>query len=118
MQFDKGLLDFPAERVGLILRDGTNIELDNICASPNEGFEVRGADLLRYLNDATATWHTHPDETSNLSHGDYSSFLNLPDLLHHIVGTDGVTTYAVKNGKVVREGLSLWPAGETTPGTD
>ncbi len=114
MLFAKDLLNSPKERVGFVLDDSTIIEVENICADPEEGFEVRGEDLLRYIDDAVATWHTHPGETSNLSYGDHHSFLNYPDLLHHIIGTDGVTTYAVRNGKVIREGSSLWPSEDVT----
>ena len=112
MLFDKGLLDSPKERVGLLLSDGTSVELQNICDNPEEGFEVSGLELLSHISDAVATWHTHPGERSNLSHGDHHTFLNYPDLLHHIVGTDGVATYAVQMGKVVREGFSVWPSEE------
>lgn len=101
MPFDRSFLDSENERVGLLLCDGQLVELTNICSEPTEGFEVRGDELLPYLPKAVATWHTHPGESSNLSHGDYSTFLNYPDLRHHIVGTDGVSTYEVKNGKVI-----------------
>lgn len=90
------------ERVGLVLKDGTVVELENICHDPKNGFEVDAAELVKYYSDAVATWHTHPDATSNLSVGDLQSYLNYPELTHYLVGTDGVATYFVENGRVLR----------------
>jgi proteasome lid subunit RPN8/RPN11 len=90
------------ERVGFVLKDGSIVEVANICADPENGFEVSGEDLLRYEDRIAATWHTHPNERSNLSVGDHHSFLNYPDLLHHIIGNDGVSSYEVKDQKVFK----------------
>lgn len=94
------LYEGPNERVGFILKTGEIVEVDNICAEPTEGFDVRGADIIRYTPIAVATWHTHPDEDSNLSAGDFQSFLNWPDLEHYIIGNDGVTKFRVEDGDV------------------
>lgn len=88
--------------MGLILNTHKIIELDNICDIPTEGFQVRVEDLLPFEDDMIATWHTHPNQDSNLSVNDYRTFLNYPDLRHYIVGTDGVAEYTVENGKVMR----------------
>lgn len=89
------------ERVGFVSREGAIIEVENVCHDPVNGFEIRGEDLVTHGEEASATWHTHPGVDSNLSFGDYRSFLNYPTLTHYIVGTDGVTGYVVENGKVV-----------------
>lgn len=100
------------ERVGFVLKDGSTVEISNICQDPKNGFDVDGADLLRYLDDAVATWHTHPNATSNLSVGDLQSYLNYPELTHYIAGTDGVATYYVENGRVLRKDESIEAATE------
>jgi proteasome lid subunit RPN8/RPN11 len=106
MPFDKDSLlsyldnDGP-ERVGFILQDGQIIEVANVCHDPVNGFEVSGEELIKYEDVAVASWHTHPNTDSNLSFGDYTSFLNYPKLAHYIVGTDGVACYTVENGKVL-----------------
>lgn len=39
---------------------------------------------------------------ANLSGEDYQAFINWPQLLHHIIGNDGVRTYEVRrNGAIV-----------------
>lgn len=106
MQFDRNSLQpFNSgkdERVGLVLKDGTIIELKNICQDPENGFEIDGADFLQYENDVAATWHTHPGTTCNLTMEDHNFFLNYPTLDHYIVGNDGVARYYVEKGKVLR----------------
>lgn len=94
--------DTGIERVGFILDNDTIVEVANICVDSENGFEVRGDDLLRYEDYIKASWHTHPGESSNLSTGDLQSFLNYPNWLHHIIGSDGVATYVVQAGKVIR----------------
>jgi hypothetical protein len=88
------------ERVGFIVDDEV-VEVENICPKPVSGFQVSGADLLKYGDVASASWHTHPGSTSNLTTEDYETFLAYPKWQHHIVGNDGVTTYYVENGKVL-----------------
>lgn len=92
------------ERCGLVLDDGSVIELQNVAAQPEEAFEISDEDLIQYEEHTVASWHTHPGQTSQLSFDDYEGFLMWPDLKHHIIGNDGLTIYAVKNGKVVIDG--------------
>lgn len=89
------------ERVGFVLDDGAIIEVENICSDKENGFEVKGEDLLRHYDRIVATWHTHPGQSANLSVGDQTSFLNYPEWIHHIIGSDGVSTYKVQGGKVI-----------------
>ncbi len=96
------LVDSQVERVGLVLRDGTVVELENVCENPAEGFEITGSDYLTYEHVAVASWHTHPASGCNLSMGDMQTYLNYPELRHYIAGTDGVAEYFVEAGKVLR----------------
>jgi hypothetical protein len=88
------------ERVGFIVNDEI-VEVANICSDPVNGFEVSGADILKYAGVASATWHTHPGQRFNLTVSDYKSFVQHPKLQHFIVGTDGVGAYVIQNGKVL-----------------
>jgi proteasome lid subunit RPN8/RPN11 len=92
----------PNERCGFILTDGTIVEIDNIAPEPDRSFIASGEAILKYVDLAVATWHTHPDASSNLSPGDAETFRFWPHCLHHIVGTDGVSTYRVVNHVVMR----------------
>ena len=74
----------------------------NTCPDPRNGFQVSGDDLLRYDGQIVATWHTHPDASSNLSVGDYDSFMNWPEWRHYIAGDDGVAEYYVEDGALLR----------------
>jgi proteasome lid subunit RPN8/RPN11 len=91
------------ERVGFLLETGEVVEVKNICVDPINGFEVSGADLLKYEDTAVASWHTHPGDTydANLTEADRQSFLAYPNMCHYIVAQDGVRCYAVKDEKVV-----------------
>lgn len=100
----------PAERVGLVLRDGSVIELPNISTLPEESFLVDPVDLLNHEDEMVATWHTHPRTPATLSGEDYQTFLMWPDLLHIIIGTDGVRGYKVVNGAVVNDARQDHPA--------
>lgn len=91
------------ERIGFVLKTGEIVEVANICQDPADGFEFSGADLLKYADDAEASWHTHPGLPSNLSVADHQGFLNYPDLIHYIVGEDGVAKYIVQKGRVLRD---------------
>lgn len=93
--------DDEVEHVGFILSHGKVIEVENISEEPDKSFDVSGADILKYENDAVGTWHTHPKADSNLSVGDMETFLMWPDLEHYIVGIDGVTKYIVRDGEVL-----------------
>lgn len=96
------LLTGTKERVGFVLADASLVEVDNICSEPEQGFEVSGADLLKYERTAIATWHTHPGATSVLSTNDYRAFSNYRKLKHYIIGTDGVQCYAFVDGLLVK----------------
>lgn len=89
------------ERGGIILSDGTVVELQNLMSEPTEGCVFDPAELLPYEDRMAATWHTHPTSTAALSGMDWDSFLGWPDLLHAIIGTDGVRWYAVKGMAVL-----------------
>lgn len=91
------------ERVGFVLKNGKIVEVDNVCEKPEEGFDVRGEDILKYTPQAKATWHTHPNADSNLSANDYETFMNWPELDHYIVGTDGVRRFYVEAGELLTE---------------
>lgn len=90
------------ERGGLILKDGSVIEFKNVAEVPKEGFlpEIT-VDLLAHLDNALATWHTHPGASANLSVEDWETFTQWPDHAHAIVGTDGVRWYRVERGVVI-----------------
>lgn len=90
------------ERVGFILTDGEVVEVQNICPEPDQGFEVRGEDLVLYEDRIAATWHTHPGQDSNLSVNDHQGFIENPGFVHFIVGEDGVSEYYVEKGIVKR----------------
>lgn len=89
------------ERVGLILKSGEIIELENVAADPLTGATISLEDLLRYEDDAAATWHTHPAAPSNLSMDDYEAFKNWPHLKHYIIGLEGVRCFRVAGGRVL-----------------
>lgn len=96
------LTDGP-ERVGFVLKTGEVVEVQNICAHSDNGFEVSGADLVKYHDQVAATWHTHPSQNSNLSTNDWYGFRNYPEWLHLIIGTDGVSSYRVDQGRVLTD---------------
>lgn len=83
------------ERCGFVLGDGTIIEVQNVCSNPAEGFDISAEDIILYTEEhgATCTWHTHPNQSSNLSGEDYIMFNAWPNLKHMIVGSDGVKGY-------------------------
>lgn len=85
------LLQGEMERGGLILTDGTVVEIDNLCQDPTEGYLPNTEQLVASIDDAAATWHTRPGATANLSVEDWETFVNWPDHLHAIVGTDRVS---------------------------
>ncbi len=89
------------ERVGFILKTGEIVEVENTSIEPKQAFDVSGADIVKYTPIAVATWHTHPDQDSNLSFEDFQAFLNWPELEHYIIGTDGITKYIVDDGEVL-----------------
>jgi proteasome lid subunit RPN8/RPN11 len=89
------------ERVGFILPRGKIIECTNISETPEKGFNVSDQDILKYGDDAVATWHTHPKADNNLSAMDMETFLVWSNLDHYIVGTNGVRKYVIQDGEVL-----------------
>jgi hypothetical protein len=88
------------ERGGVVLDDGTIVELTN--HSPDDdGYAPDAADLLPYVDRLSGTWHTHPTTTANPSVEDAETFAMWPELTHYIVGTDGVRAYRIKHGAVI-----------------
>lgn len=100
------LLEFYAstgpERIGLILKDGSIVELENVANEPDRAFLFKADDLLRYEGSAWGSFHTHPNKSSNLSGLDYEGFKSWSSLKHFIIGNDGVACYIVTpNGEVM-----------------
>lgn len=97
------------ERIGFILEDNSVVELVNAHDDPEAGAQFLSEELFAYLYDpdrdqeVVATWHTHPNQSSNLSGEDYTAFLNYPELDHYIIGNNGVSSYYVEDG-VVKNG--------------
>lgn len=89
------------ERCGLILKGSKIVELENIAPEPEKGFEISSNDIIKYEDEMVGSWHTHPDHDSNLSEKDYLGFLMWPNLKHYIIGTNGVSSYIVKDGIVI-----------------
>lgn len=81
------------ERCGLILKDGTIVEIANVADDPVTSYRMNAAEVVLHLDETVATWHTHPDDDPNLSGADYAGFLSWPHLEHYIVGR--------RNGKIV-----------------
>lgn len=86
------------ERCGFIV-DGSIVEVENVAATPEEGFAISVDDVMKYSEVAQGTWHTHPDESSNLSGEDYSMFTMWKDLYHIIIGNDGLKVYQFSKEK-------------------
>jgi proteasome lid subunit RPN8/RPN11 len=93
------------ERCGLILKDGTILELVNVHDTPERGYRMDPTAALPHLENLTGTWHTHPDSDPNLSEEDYAGFLAWPDLEHYIIGRRNgqlaVSKYIVEEGMVI-----------------
>lgn len=86
------------ERCGLILVDGTAVQVDNIHPQPERGFMMPAQVLIKHGDELAGTWHTHPGQSAVLSQEDYAGFSQWPQLTHYIVGTDGVRAYSVVDG--------------------
>lgn len=82
------------ERVGFI-GDNKIFEVENRAENPLIGFYVTPQDIITYTEEKKcwATWHTHPGQDCNLSGEDSKMFLQWPDLVHFIIGNDGVKVY-------------------------
>lgn len=100
---DKLLPDDINERCGLILSDGTIIEVPNKHPHRTKAFMIGVKDMHEAGDALIATWHTHPGQTSALSQDDYLGFTAWPHLLHYIVGTDGVRCYKADSTGVISE---------------
>ena len=88
------------ERCGFVI-DGAIFELPNIHPEPTEGFEIDAGEILRYIDQIEAIWHTHPGSSSVLSGADKDYMEMWPKVSHFVVGEDGITEYKVENGVVV-----------------
>ena len=91
--------DVGVERTGFILQDGSIVEVRNICDDPEDGFLIADEDVLKYAEQSYGFWHTHPGVTSNLSGDDYTTFAAWRNLIHFIVGKDGVRAYQFDKAK-------------------
>jgi proteasome lid subunit RPN8/RPN11 len=89
------------ETGGVILNDGSIVEIPSIHPEPNTGYQPDPVVLLALIDQLAGTWHTHPGATSNLSVEDAETFVNWPDLTHAIIGTDGVRWYRAKGSAVI-----------------
>jgi proteasome lid subunit RPN8/RPN11 len=93
----------PSERIGFVMPDGSIIETINISMNPANTFHFRSVDVFNYVfkEGAVATWHTHPNMSSDMSEDDYQMFLNYPDMVHYVIGSDGVNAFIVEDGVVL-----------------
>lgn len=90
------------ERGGLILPGPELVELENSSDQPLWGFQINlKVEDLDLLSEAIGSFHTHPSASANLSSEDWVTFVNWPDWVHVIVGTDGLRWYTVENGMVL-----------------
>jgi proteasome lid subunit RPN8/RPN11 len=92
------------ERCGLLLTDDTVVPIKNIANDPVMGFLMDPTEVLPYLTEGKikGTWHTHPQGPADLSNDDLRGFLAWPNLVHYIIGPDGILCYRVDNGAVVK----------------
>lgn len=97
-----------AERCGLILKDETIVEIENIAPNTAVGFEMNPVALIPFLDNdlIAATWHTHVDSSPNLSGEDHESFRSWPQLDHYVIGLlngkPSVAKYQVQEGFVIQ----------------
>lgn len=93
------------ERCGLILEDGSLVEIENIAEDKANSYRMNPEGVLNFVDHMTGTWHTHPDTDPNLSGEDYAGFLAWPNLDHFIIGRRNgevvVLKYQVKEGLVI-----------------
>lgn len=88
------------ERCGFVLSDSTLLEVENTHPTPQTHFKID----VPVPEDAVATWHTHPEGTSNLSVEDYRCFLRYDSLNHYILGRNGaISRYYVDSGLLLRD---------------
>lgn len=89
------------ERVGFVISENQLVEVENKAAEPTEGFIVSPRDIIKYTEEdsALATWHTHPDGSSNLSGEDYKTFKSWSKMYHFIIGKEGVRCFKFDEDK-------------------
>lgn len=76
--------------------------MENIHPQPELEFQIDLEELEKH--DVVATWHTHPNSTSNLSVDDYRCFFSYDSLQHYIIGSDNVVSrYYVENDILLRD---------------
>ena len=107
------------ERCGLILKDGTILELENLHPDPVHFYEMNPE---KYLDEAWAIWHCHPQTTGNLSVDDYLNFSTPPmnTFVHFIVDEKLVWRYVWEGGRLLvddHDSLARLPEGPS-PGTN
>lgn len=81
------------ERCGVILTDGSILELDNIHPDPNNGFAMDPT--LLDTTGVVASWHTHPTTGPNLSIADFKAFKSYPHLLHYVVAETEIWCFGI-----------------------
>lgn len=89
------------ERFGLILEDGAVAEFKNQSQTPGKTLLVDRQSIEPFLPMAVASWHTHPENSVNLSCHDYAMFLTMPSLTHYIITETRIRSFVVSNGKVM-----------------
>lgn len=80
--------DDTEERCGLVLVDGTLVEVENIAEDKANSYVMNPSAVLPFLiaGAITGTWHTHVNDDPNLSGEDHEGFRAWPDLDHFIIG--------------------------------
>lgn len=81
------------ESCGFISNDLEVILVHNAAQDPSSGFLISGEALQEHGETSFASWHTHPGQDANLSGDDYIAFKNWPNLIHFIIGSDGVRAF-------------------------
>lgn len=92
-----------AERVGFILKDSKVIECVNIALDSEYVFMIQSQDIFLAVTQGVASWHTHPGRPSQFSPEDALAFANYPDMVHYILGDDGVSAYKVEDNGDIRK---------------
>jgi proteasome lid subunit RPN8/RPN11 len=91
------------ERCGLVLTDGTLVEIENAHPEPEKGYRIPIVAIQDYYETLAGTWHTHPYEDALMSQDDYLGFSQWPGLHHYIIGKDGVRCFVADEKGLVRE---------------
>lgn len=92
------------ERCGFIHEPDLVVEVPNVAPDPVYGFMISPAAIIENTegHNSWATWHTHPNQDANLSAEDYAYMKAWDDMVHFIIGNDGVRAYQFdQNVKVV-----------------